>query len=80
MPGFHDAHVHAVTGGLQEMQCSLFNETSLESALQTVKKYSMENPHLPHISGAGWKLNWKDMPTGIPHASMVEIKIKKRSE
>ena len=71
MPGFHDAHVHAITGAIQEMQCSLFNENSLESALETIKKYSLANPSSPHILGAGWKLNWKDMPDGIPFASMV---------
>jgi predicted amidohydrolase YtcJ len=73
LPGFFDSHVHAITGSIQEMQCALYRETSLLSALQKVKQYSLDHPHLPTILGAGWQVAWEDLPSGLPRATLVRV-------
>lgn len=52
LPGFHDAHLHPVLGGLDFNGCSLAGIETLESCLDTIRTYARSHPELPVIRGA----------------------------
>lgn len=54
LPGFHDAHLHPVLGGLDFNGCSLAGIETLESCLDTIRTYARSHPELPVIRGSGW--------------------------
>ncbi|MBS0264019.1 MAG: amidohydrolase [Planctomycetes bacterium] len=56
LPGFHDAHVHLVGGGIELGECDLNGLTKLEDILAAVRKYAAEHPHKKWIRGGGWPL------------------------
>src|SRR6476661_10719612 len=48
-PGFVDAHVHAVQGGLERVRCDLSAGRTRDAYLHRVASYAREHPHLPWI-------------------------------
>jgi hypothetical protein len=54
LPGFQDAHVHAVAGGLQQLGCDLAEVHGLDDYRKLVTAYTAANPDLEWIEGAGW--------------------------
>jgi hypothetical protein len=69
-PGFIDAHVHPVTGGLKLNKCSLFDLEGVEAALTAVAAYAASHLDEPWIWGGGWALNW--FPNGTPPAELLD--------
>jgi predicted amidohydrolase YtcJ len=69
-PGFIDAHVHPLTGGLKLSRCSLHDATNAEEAIATVAAYARTHPDLPWIWGGGWSLSW--FPGGTPDAASLD--------
>lgn len=65
-PGFVDAHVHAVQGGLERIRCDLSGATTREDYLATIASYAAANPDLPWILGGGWAM--AAFPGGAPTA------------
>ncbi len=59
-PGFIDAHVHPLTGGMKLSRCSLNEANNATEALDLVVAYSQANPDLEWIWGGGWSLDWFD--------------------
>lgn len=64
-PGFVDAHVHAIFGGVEKNRCDLSLCESLEEAEATIQRYASEHPETPWILGGGWRMPW--FPGGTPH-------------
>ena len=56
LPGFQDAHVHPVQGGLERIRCDLSGLTTREEYLAAVRTYADANPDRPWICGGGWSL------------------------
>jgi predicted amidohydrolase YtcJ len=56
LPGFQDAHVHPVQGGLERIRCNLSGLASQEDYLAAVKAYAEANPDRSWICGGGWSL------------------------
>jgi predicted amidohydrolase YtcJ len=54
LPGFNDAHLHMLTGGLALDQVSLSDATTLESVKETLKAWVEANPGDDWIRGRGW--------------------------
>ncbi|HEX6247235.1 MAG TPA: amidohydrolase family protein, partial [Nocardioidaceae bacterium] len=54
LPGFQDAHVHPVQGGLERMRCDLSELHTREDYLAAVKAYAEANPDRLWIGGGGW--------------------------
>ncbi len=54
LPGFWDAHVHPIMGGLAFLGCPLFDLDSKEAYLSVVHDYAAANPNQPFIRGRGW--------------------------
>ena len=64
IPGFQDAHIHPVSGGLELLQCNLTEAGSAEDTLATIADYAAANPDAEWILGAGWSLD--HFPGGTP--------------
>lgn len=60
LPGLIDAHGHVFGLGGMLTQLDLAATTSLDAALEAVKKYARANPQRPWLRGRGWNQeNWK---------------------
>ena len=55
-PGFVDAHVHAVQGGLERIRCDLSGVHTREDYLAAIAAYALANPERPWILGGGWAM------------------------
>ncbi|HSE10161.1 MAG TPA: amidohydrolase [Nocardioidaceae bacterium] len=54
LPGFQDAHVHPVQGGLERLRLDLSGIDSREGYLAAIKSYLQANPEISWIGGGGW--------------------------
>ena len=54
VPGFNDAHVHLVRGGLSLDSVDLSEATTVEEAVALVKTWASEHPDRAWIVGRGW--------------------------
>jgi predicted amidohydrolase YtcJ len=66
LPGFVDAHVHPVEGGLDRLRCDLTGAQTRDEYLERIANYGQENPNLEWILGGGWKM--AAFPGGTPEA------------
>ena len=56
MPGFHDSHLHPLTGGMRLLRCELSGATTPEEALERVRAYAAAHPERAWIIGRDWEL------------------------
>jgi predicted amidohydrolase YtcJ len=63
-PGFGDAHVHPVHGGLNRLSCELHGSRGQDTYLEIVATYAAGHPDEPWIRGGGWTMD--DFPGGVP--------------
>ncbi len=58
LPGFHDAHVHPVEGGMDLALCNVTGLQTKEAVFDAIRKYAAEHPKAkaPWIVGSGWDL------------------------
>jgi predicted amidohydrolase YtcJ len=67
LPGFVDAHVHPVQGGLERLTCDLSGLPIDRAAyLAHVGSYATSRPDLDWVQGGGWAM--AAFPGGLPHA------------
>ncbi len=64
IPGFQDAHVHPMWGGLERMRCDLSDLATREEYREEVARYAAENPEAGWILGGGWSM--PAFPGGTP--------------
>jgi predicted amidohydrolase YtcJ len=69
-PGFGDAHVHPVDGGLSRLRCDLHGQRGEEQYLAIVAAYAAARPDQPWISGDGWSMS--DFPGGVPGRAALD--------
>ncbi len=70
LPGFNDAHVHMLSGGLSLDQVSLSEATTLESVKETLKAWAEANPTHDWIRGRGWL--YSSFGDGLPTRQMLD--------
>ena len=58
MAGFNDAHIHFLSGALKLIQVDLTGARSLEEIQQRVKKFALDHPNEPWITGSGWEYSY----------------------
>lgn len=75
-PGFVDAHVHAVQGGLERIRCDLSGVHTREGYLATIASYAATHPELPWILGGGWAMS--AFPGGTPTAADLDVVVPDR--
>jgi predicted amidohydrolase YtcJ len=64
VPGFQDAHVHPVQGGLERLTCDLTPYHTEAEYLEAIAAYATANPDLEWINGGGWSM--AAFPGGLP--------------
>ena len=63
VPGFNDAHLHLVEGGLSLEGVDLAGAVTIEEAVERVKVWAAANPDKSWVSGGGWKFEADVAPT-----------------
>jgi predicted amidohydrolase YtcJ len=76
LPGFQDAHVHPVSGGVDRLQCDLHDLHSREDYLLQVKSYAEEHPDREWILGGGWSMDV--FPGGTPTKDLLDAVVPDR--
>ncbi|MEV6343082.1 amidohydrolase [Actinoplanes sp. NPDC051851] len=54
LPGFQDAHIHPVVGGLQLTGCDLAGVHGLAEYRELIGAYAGRNPEIGWVQGSGW--------------------------
>src|SRR5262249_44995723 len=75
-PGFVDAHVHAVQGGLERIRCNLSALRTRYDYLARVRDYATTHPDAPWILGGGWSM--PAFPGGTPIAADLDAVVPDR--
>ncbi|HEY7225651.1 MAG TPA: amidohydrolase [Micromonosporaceae bacterium] len=75
-PGFVDAHVHAVQGGLERVRCDLTGAEGRAAYVRRVKAYADQNPDVAWILGGGWAM--AAFPGGTPTAADLDAVVADR--
>lgn len=75
-PGFVDAHIHPIEGGLERMRCDLSEAATREDYLRLIRDYAGAHPDAPWILGGGWQL--AAFPGGIALASDLDAVVPDR--
>jgi predicted amidohydrolase YtcJ len=65
VPGFQDAHVHPVWGGLERLRCDLHDLGTRKEYRDAVVRYAGTHPDEEWIAGGGWAM--AVFPGGTPH-------------
>ncbi len=76
LPGFQDAHVHPVSGGVDRLQCDLHDLHSREDYLLRVKAYAHDHPDREWILGGGWSMDV--FPGGTPTKDLLDAVVPDR--
>jgi predicted amidohydrolase YtcJ len=64
VPGFQDAHVHAISGGMEISECDVREAEGRDAVLATIRTYADSHPEKAWIVGSGWYMG--DFPNGTP--------------
>lgn len=75
-PGFVDAHVHPVWGGLDLMRCNLAEEVSSAAYLSRIGEYARAHPDAEWVLGGGWAM--AAFPGGTPTATDLDTVVAER--
>jgi predicted amidohydrolase YtcJ len=65
-PGFTDAHVHPIQGGLERLRCDLSELGTRGEYLAAIRAYAERHPDLEWVLGGGWAM--PAFPGGTPTA------------
>lgn len=76
VPGFQDAHVHAVFGGIELGECDLSGTTGTDEYLRRIATYAEAHPARPWITGSGWSL--ESFEGGLPHRRLIDAVVSDR--
>jgi predicted amidohydrolase YtcJ len=76
LPGFQDAHVHAVMGGVELGQCDLTGTTELGEYLARIDGYARAHPGAGWITGGGWSM--ESFPGGVPGRELLDAVVPDR--
>jgi predicted amidohydrolase YtcJ len=65
LPGFQDAHVHPLAGGVGLEQCDLSGVHAVDDYLHAARRWAAGHPDAEWVRGSGW---YRDaFPAGSPH-------------
>ncbi|MFB6435525.1 amidohydrolase [Streptomyces sp. NPDC056411] len=76
IPGFQDAHVHPVGGGLELAQCDLSAADTADAYRELIGAYAAAHPDAPWITGGGWSL--EAFPGGMPTREFLDALVPDR--
>jgi len=70
LPGFHDTHVHPVSGGVELGDCDLNQAQTLAEVTETVRGCAARDPSAPWVRGGGFQL--PIFPDGAPTRELLD--------
>ncbi|MFE6099320.1 amidohydrolase [Streptomyces laurentii] len=70
IPGFQDAHIHAVFGGMEPAECDLTGAGDADGYLRAVAAYAATHPDEPWITGGGWSMD--SFEGGLPSRRQLD--------
>ncbi|WP_327299089.1 amidohydrolase [Streptomyces sp. NBC_01197] len=76
VPGFTDAHVHAVFGGVELGECDLTGTTDLKEYLSRIAAFAVAHPEREWITGSGWSM--ESFPDGVPTRQLIDAVVADR--
>jgi predicted amidohydrolase YtcJ len=76
IPGFQDAHVHPVQGGLELAACDLSGARTAEQYLRLIRAYADAHPDRAWITGGGWAM--EAFPGGRPTRDRLDAVVPDR--
>jgi predicted amidohydrolase YtcJ len=76
VPGFQDAHVHPVLGGVTMRSCDLHELEDAQDYVDAVAAYAAAHPEREWITGGGWSM--EAFPGGNPHRSLLDAVVPDR--
>jgi predicted amidohydrolase YtcJ len=76
VPGFQDAHIHPVGGGVELGACDLSGAVTLEEYRARISAYAAAHPDVPWITGGGWSM--ESFPGGTPDRAFLDALVPDR--
>src|SRR5438093_8673120 len=76
VPGFQDAHVHPVSGGLDMLLCDLHELHDADAYVRAVVAYAGLHPEREWIVGGGWSMDV--FPGGTPSKDLLDTAVHDR--
>ena len=70
LPGFQDAHVHPVGGGIDMLQCDMHDLEGKDAYLEAVRDYLAGHPDEEWVLGGGWSQD--SFPRGCPDKESLD--------
>lgn len=70
MPGFNDAHLHFLSGGLSLSKVDLLDATTLDRIKSKIAEFAAAHPDAPWVQGRGWY--YEPFPGGLPHKAILD--------
>jgi predicted amidohydrolase YtcJ len=70
LPGFHDSHVHPVSGGLELGECNLNEAKDEAEVVELIRRFARARPQDKWIRGGGWQLPL--FAEANPHKSVLD--------
>jgi predicted amidohydrolase YtcJ len=76
LPGFQDAHIHPIFGGVDRLQCDLREARGRDGVLAAIRSYVAAHPEDPWIVGSGWYM--ADFENGTPRREDLDAIVSDR--
>ncbi|MDT7803322.1 MAG: hypothetical protein QOI78_6755 [Actinomycetota bacterium] len=76
LPGFQDAHVHAVGAGIELGRCDLTDVTTVAGCLDRVRAHAATHPRLEWLTGSGWSM--ETFEGGLPDRRLLDTVVADR--
>ncbi|MFB7471367.1 amidohydrolase [Kitasatospora sp. NPDC056184] len=76
LPGFQDAHIHAVYGGTELAACDLTGTVGVADYLARIRAYAEAHPEQEWITGSGWSMESFD--GGLPTRQLLDTAVPDR--
>ncbi|MCX6550221.1 MAG: amidohydrolase [Acidobacteria bacterium] len=76
LPGFTDAHVHFVSGGLAMDRVNLLDAETLEAIQKKIGEFAAANPDRAWVLGRGWY--YSPFPGGLPTRQQLDALVPDR--
>ncbi|HEY8177484.1 MAG TPA: amidohydrolase [Candidatus Limnocylindria bacterium] len=76
VPGFIDAHVHPIDGGMTSLECDLYDILGTAAYGAAIAAYAAVHPERPWITGGGWSMS--DFPGGTPRREPLDALVPDR--
>ncbi|MER6100551.1 amidohydrolase [Streptomyces sp. NPDC001728] len=76
IPGFQDAHIHAVSAGVELAECDLTETVGVDDYINRIRAYADAHPDRAWITGGGWSM--ESFEGGLPTRQLLDAVVSDR--